>query len=98
MRGKKKHKRRRPAGLAPTNPIQRPQVELREVVDMYTSLQPGRLGTQLYFFDFSGACSSSALVYARVIKVIQRSSQPLGSLIKHTIVSALRCQKRIRVA
>lgn len=51
MRGKKQ-KKRSTAGLAPTYPIQRPQVELREVIDIYTSVQPGRLGTRVYFVDF----------------------------------------------
>lgn len=77
MRGKKQ-KKRSTAGLAPTYPIQRPQVELREVIDIYTSVQPGRLGTRVYFVDFPAEIEPAMMLkMAQVSAVAMRIIFPL---------------------
>ncbi|KAI1074918.1 hypothetical protein F5B20DRAFT_573754 [Whalleya microplaca] len=77
MRGKK-HKRRGVSGFAPTNLVQRPQVKLQEAVDMYTSLQPGRIGTELYFVDFPREIEPSVILnMAQVSAVAMRIIFPL---------------------
>jgi hypothetical protein len=58
MRGKKRKRAGRP-DLASSDSIQNHR--LREVLDMYTLLQPGCFGTHRYFVDFPNEVESSIL-------------------------------------
>ncbi|KAI1087099.1 hypothetical protein F5B19DRAFT_90877 [Rostrohypoxylon terebratum] len=69
MKGKK-HKRRGTAGFSPANPIQSTQIELNEVINMYMSLQPGRLGTHLYFVDLPAQMEPSIILKMTQVSAI----------------------------
>lgn len=64
MRGKKqkKGKIRAHAGLDSAHRTQNTQVKLQDVIDMYMTLQPGRIGNNLYFVDFSAEIEPSMLL------------------------------------
>jgi hypothetical protein len=64
MRGKKqKRTKGRPqADRKPIKPTQNTQVKLQDVIDRYMILQPGRVGTHMYFMDYPSDIEPSMLL------------------------------------
>ncbi|KAI0900058.1 hypothetical protein F4806DRAFT_277181 [Annulohypoxylon nitens] len=77
MKGKK-HKKRSTTSFTRANPIQSTQVDLEEVLNMYISLQPYRLGTHMYFVDLSEEIDPSMILKtAQVSALAMRIIFPL---------------------
>lgn len=64
MRGKKqkKHLLRAQTDHGFTNTTQKVQLKLHEVIDMHMLLQPGRVGTYMYFVDYPSEMEPSMLM------------------------------------
>ena len=64
MRGKKRKKAKERArhDQNPDNAVSRSRVEAQDVIDMYKTIQPGRVGARLYFVDFPPEINSSMLL------------------------------------
>jgi hypothetical protein len=60
MRGKKPKKHR--VRAQSTNTTQKARLKLQDVIDMHTVLQPGRVGTHMYFVDYPKEMEPSMLM------------------------------------
>jgi uncharacterized protein YajQ (UPF0234 family) len=64
MRGKKpkKHRVRAQIDHGSTNTTEKARLKLQDVIDMHTVLQPGRVGTHMYFVDYPKEMEPSMLM------------------------------------